>query len=295
MHAGRSRRDHSAIPSGPGDCLVRLGEFIERHRPLFVLTGAGCSTDSGIPAYRDVNGDWKHTKPVQIQEFIQHHSVRQRYWARSMLGWPRVFSAEPNAAHRALASMEHHNLVNGLVTQNVDGLHHKAGQQNLIDLHGNLIEVRCMGCNLRDSRAAVQSRLESANPGFTSLNTETIPDGHTCLGSVDLSTFEVPCCTQCGGIVRPDVVFFGESVPKPRVEHAFRLLKSSPGMLVVGSSLVIFSGFRFCRFAAENEIPMAAINLGRTRADDMFTVKASMNCASALSNITNFLIEPTLL
>lgn len=267
----------------------RLQEFILRNQPLFVLTGAGCSTDSGIPDYRDANGDWKNPQPVQYQPFIQKLSVRQRYWARSMLGWPRVSDALPNDAHHALAVLEKQGLLNILVTQNVDGLHRQAGQERIIELHGDLAWVLCTKCGYRLSRHSIQSVLISRNPSFTDLNTDAAPDGDARLQEADLSKFEVPSCTVCEGILKPDVVYFGEAVPRQRVSESFQALSESRGLLVVGSSLIVYSGFRFCRFARENRIPIAAVNLGRTRADDMLDLKLEMNCATALSEIAELL------
>jgi len=268
--------------------LRRLFQFIDRHNPIFVLTGAGCSTDSGIPDYRDANGTWKHQKPVQYQEFIRNHSTRQRYWARSMQGWPTIAEAIPNRAHRGLVEMERKGIVAGMVTQNVDGLHHKAGQRNVIELHGNVSTVRCLSCSQRYDRSDIQGKLSRLNPAFTDLKADIAPDGDAALEQADVSAFSVIECGECAGILKPDVVFFGESVPRPRVEAAFSLLRQSRGMLIVGSSLTVYSGYRFCRFAADNNIPVAAINLGRTRADQELTVKVEMNCAQALSELDRY-------
>ena len=268
---------------------ARLRDFIERHQPLFVLTGAGCSTDSGIPDYRDTNGDWKHPQPVQYQQFVQHHSVRQRYWARSMLGWPRVSDARPNGAHYALALLERNGLLDNLVTQNVDGLHRRAGQNRFIELHGDLAWVLCTECGHRYSRHTVQSALISRNPTFSGREAGAAPDGDMQMDEADLSSFEVPSCTHCDGILKPDVVYFGEAVPRERVHRSFQMLNDSRGMLVVGSSLIVFSGFRFCRHARDHGIPIAAVNLGRTRADDLFDLKLEMNCAAALSEMAALL------
>lgn len=266
-----------------------MREFIERNQPLFVLTGAGCSTDSGIPDYRDAKGDWKHPQPVQYQPFVQHHSVRQRYWARSMLGWPRVADARPNKAHRTLALLERKGLLDNLVTQNVDGLHRRAGHKRVIELHGELAWVICLGCSRRYSRHSIQAALVSRNPAFSGPGASVAPDGDMQLDVADLSSFEVPSCTRCRGILKPDVVYFGEAVPAQRVRRSFQMLDDSRGMLVVGSSLTVYSGFRFCRHAREHGIPIAAVNLGRTRADSMFDLKVEMNCAAALSEVAALL------
>lgn len=271
------------------DRQARLREFLERNRPLFVLTGAGCSTDSGIPDYRDANGDWKHPQPVQYQQFIQHHSVRQRYWARSMLGWPRVSGARPNGAHRALVLLEKKNYLKLLVTQNVDGLHRRAGQNRIIDLHGDLARVLCMGCGRRFSRHAIQSALISRNPGFRDTAAAVAPDGDARSADAGLSGFDVPSCHSCSGVLKPDVVYFGEAVPRHRVNRSFETLGDCRGMLVVGSSLTVYSGFRFCRRAKELGLPLAAVNLGKTRADAMLDLKLEMNCAAALAEIAEIL------
>ncbi|MDJ0958639.1 MAG: NAD-dependent protein deacetylase [Arenicellales bacterium] len=286
MH--NSLRTHEFMkPPNPRAPLERLIDFVQTNKPLFVLTGAGCSTESGIPDYRDANGAWKHAQPVQYQDFMQRHTTRQRYWARSMLGYPRVANARPNLAHKALAEMERIGLVSTLVTQNVDGLHQKAGQRNVIELHGSLAMTRCMGCGHRFSRKLIQDRLVEVNTAFNQQCPETAPDGDARLEHVDISEFNVPHCNRCNGILKPDVVFFGESVPKRRVMAAFSSLQRSGGMVVVGSSLVIYSGYRFCRFAKTNNIPIAAVNLGYTRADDQFTLKLELNCVEALSELVN--------
>lgn len=265
--------------------LHPLLDFIDRHSPIFVLTGAGCSTDSGIPDYRDANGAWKHQKPVQYQDFLRSHGVRKRYWARSMRGWPRIARAIPNRAHRGLAEMERIGIVSSVVTQNVDGLHQKAGQQNLLELHGNLGSVRCLDCGRGYDRGDLQDNLCSQNPAHDARGARITPDGDAELEQADLSGFEVIECGDCGGILKPDVVFFGESVPRQRVERAFSLLLQSRGMMVVGSSLNVYSGYRFCRFASERGIPIAAVNLGQTRADGELSVKVKMNCAEVFSQL----------
>ena len=265
--------------------LDALADFVERHRRLFVLTGAGCSTDSGIPDYRDRNGDWKRRQPIRYQEFVAHASIRRRYWARSLIGWPAFARARPNATHIALAQLEAAGFVQQLVTQNVDGLHQRAGSRQVIDLHGRLDAVVCLNCGAQEDRAALQDVLERDNPAFTTLVATLAPDGDADLEHIDFSHFQVPECAQCGGILKPAVVFFGESVPKPCVEQASQRLAEANALLVVGSSLMVLSGYRFCQQAVAREQPIAALNLGRTRADEVFTLKVEQRCETALTGL----------
>jgi NAD-dependent SIR2 family protein deacetylase len=261
------------------DALV---DFVDRHPRLFVLTGAGCSTDSGIPDYRDAAGEWKRRRPVMFQDFIGHDRARKRYWARSLAGFRLIRRARPNEAHYSLASLERHGRIVQLVTQNVDGLHQAAGHQNVIDLHGRIDTVRCMGCERRSSREQLQLELARRNPEFAGLDAVEAPDGDADLEDVAYETFDVPACARCGGLLKPDVVFFGEGVPPQRVHHAMSAIQLSDAMLVVGSSLMVYSGYRFVKAMADAGKPIAAINLGRTRADDLLTLKVTERCASAL-------------
>jgi NAD-dependent SIR2 family protein deacetylase len=254
-----------------------------------VLTGAGCSTGSGIPDYRDANGDWKRVgRPVTLQAFLADEHARKRYWARSVVGWKRMGAARPNEAHRALAALEHAGRVEQLVTQNVDGLHEAAGSGNVIDLHGRVDVVRCMSCAVRLRREHVQSALVARNPGFADFAAADAPDGDSDLEGVDFAAFEVPSCKECGGLLKPDVVFFGESVPRERVSRAMDALERSDAMLVVGSSLMVYSGFRFARRMAELGKPIAAVNLGKTRADELLALKIAERCGDALA----FMLDP---
>jgi NAD-dependent SIR2 family protein deacetylase len=282
--------------SAHSELLNALTEFVTRHPRLFVLTGAGCSTDSGIPDYRDGNGDWKRRPPVRYQEFVGSERVRQRYWARSLLGWPAFARARPNAAHAALARLEAAGFVHQLVTQNVDGLHQQAGGRRVIDLHGRLDAVVCLSCGGRDARAAFQRVLAERNPAFAALAAMVGPDGDADPEDADFSGFRVPDCPRCGGILKPTVVFFGETVPKPRVERACQRLAGADALLVVSSSLMVFSGYRFCRLAADRGQPIAAINLGRTRADDELALKVDLPCGLALAGLRERLstVEPGL-
>ena len=265
-----------------------LQDFIARNPRLFILTGAGCSTDSGIPDYRDADGGWKRTQPVQYRAFMDEPSTRKRYWARSLVGWRSFRRAQPNGAHRALAALEQQGGVGLLVTQNVDRLHQAAGSTNVVDLHGRLDLVRCMGCEARLPREELQQELLARNPEWTDLGDGRVaPDGDADLDRLDFSGFEVPGCPSCGGLLKPDVVFYGESVPRERVEVAMQGVREADAMLVVGSSLMVYSGYRFAREAAAAGKPIATVNLGRTRADDLVSLKVTQPCSSALG----FLLE----
>ena len=265
-----------------------LLDFVERHPRLFVLTGAGCSTASGIPDYRDAHGQWKRAQPVMLQHFLADEAARKRYWARSLVGWHRMHAARPNDAHRALAALERAGRVEQLVTQNVDGLHQAAGSDNVIDLHGRIDVVRCMGCEARVPRADVQAELLRRNPAFARRDAPAAPDGDADLESLDFAAFDVPACAGCGGLLKPDVVFFGEGVPKERAARAMASLERSDAMLVVGSSLMVYSGYRLVLATAEAGKPIAIVSLGRTRADHLVSLKVTADCAEALSVVGNF-------
>lgn len=274
------RMDSPAPPADPLDAFVR------DHPRLFVLTGAGCSTGSGIPDYRDAAGAWKRQPPVQHQAFVSDMRVRARYWARSMAGWPHIATAQPNAAHRALARLERDGRVAQLVTQNVDRLHQRAGSRAVIDLHGRIDRVVCLDCGARAPRAALQQRLVHANPRFAGNVAAIAPDGDADLEAQDFSRFVVPACEACGqGVLKPDVVFFGANVPDERVETAMAALQRADAMLVVGSSLMVWSGYRFARRAAELGKPVAALNRGVTRADPLLALKVDADCAERLRRL----------
>lgn len=266
-----------------------LADFATRHRRLFVLTGAGCSTDSGIPDYRDVNGDWKRPSPVTFQAFTGEDATRRRYWARSLVGWPTMARARPGAAHRALAKLEAADRVGLLLTQNVDGLHEAAGSRRTIDLHGRIDTVRCMACDTLSTRAELQQALRERNPPWAALEARAAPDGDADLDGLDFSTFDVPACGHCGGMLKPDVVFFGESVPRDRVATAFAALADADAVLVAGSSLMVYSGFRFVQAAVAAGKPVAAVNLGRTRADDLLTLKVERPVGETLEALAEAL------
>jgi NAD-dependent SIR2 family protein deacetylase len=259
-----------------------LRRFLDRSERLFILSGAGCSTDSGIPDYRDADGAWKRARPVMFRAFMDEERTRQRYWARSLVGWRNFRHAQPNDAHRALAQLEREDRVEALVTQNVDRLHQAAGSSDVIDLHGRLDWVCCMACAHRLPREQMQSELVHHNETWAELDAHTAPDGDADLENREFSAFRVPSCPACGGILKPDVVFFGESVPTERVIAAMRRLEHCDAMLVVGSSLMVYSGYRFVHAAARSGKPIAAISLGRTRADELLTLKVTESCADAL-------------
>ena len=263
-----------------------LARFIARAGRIAVVTGAGVSTASGIPDYRDRNGDWKHARPVQFADFMSKPEVRQRYWARSYAGWTRIANARPNRAHSALAALEAAGKVETLITQNVDGLHRRAGSRSVIDLHGRLQSVRCMDCGKRTSRARWQQRLAEANPSWHADADHFAPDGDARLRDEDVAGFVTPDCVSCGGIVKPDVVFFGESVPQRRVSSALSATDRADALLVVGSSLMVYSGYRFPRRAAETGKPIAIVNQGRTRADDIATLKIDADCGDVLAAVS---------
>jgi NAD-dependent SIR2 family protein deacetylase len=264
-----------------------LRDFIEQHERLFVLTGAGCSTGSGIPDYRDADGEWKRGRPVLLTDFLTHERWRKRYWERSVVGWKRMSAARPNDAHRSLVALERRGRVTQLVTQNVDGLHQAAGSSDVIDLHGRVDSVRCLRCDRCVPRARLQEELARRNPEFQELAASAAPDGDAGLDDIDFGRFDVVDCEACGGLLKPDVVFFGERVPADRVERSFAALAQADAMLVVGSSLMVYSGFRFAQAMAQSGKPIAAVNLGRTRADELLTLKIAERCATALA----FLLE----
>ena len=246
--------------------LNDLQALIQGRRTV-VLTGAGCSTESGIPDYRGPLTRKKARNPILYKAFVNEASARVRYWSRSLIGWNRIVDATPNAAHTAIAELEAKGFINGVITQNVDRLHHKAGSDRVIELHGTLSEVCCLDCGQVEQRNTFQQRLQVLNPDWWHEGHDIAPDGDVELGDIDVSQFRVPNCSICGGVLKPNVVFFGESVPKDRVEKAWRLYDEADMILVVGSSLTVFSGYRFVLKAAKEGRPVAIVNLGPTRGD----------------------------
>lgn len=241
---------------------------LTRGRRLVALTGAGCSTDSGIPDYRGPGRPLR--RPIQHRDFLSSEASRARYWARSAVGWPRFRAAEPNAGHRALAALEGAGALAGLITQNVDGLHQAAGSRRVVELHGALCEVACLGCGALHARDEVQGWLEALNPGCAEAGVQDAPDGDAELDAPE--GFVVPACPACGGVLKPHVVFFGDNVPRPRVDEAWALFDEGEVLVVVGSSLAVFSGYRFVRRAAERGVPVLIVNQGPTRGDALAAV-----------------------
>lgn len=270
--------------------MSALREFIQRHSRIVVLTGAGVSTSAGIPDYRDEHGEWKRARPVEFRPFMTSPEVRQKYWSRSTVGWPFIARAQPSAAHRALARLETLGFVQLLITQNVDGLHEAAGSRHVIDLHGRLDLVRCMECGHLLPRAELQLLLLANNPAWADIEGHIAPDGDVDLENSDYSGFVVPACPRCGGILKPDVVFFGEPVPRERVARAFEGIANSDALLIVGSSLMVYSGYRFAEAAAAAGKPIASVNLGRTRADHLFALKITERSDQVLSAVTDELL-----
>jgi NAD-dependent SIR2 family protein deacetylase len=260
-----------------------LTKFLSENRSVVVLSGAGVSTASGIPDYRDLDGEWKISEPMQFGEFRSSASARKRYWARSYVGWRHFSRARPKAPHLALAELEAMGKIDLLITQNVDGLHQRAGSRSVIELHGNLGNVRCIDCDNRHDRVQFQVSLRQINPDWHAQVFRYEPDGDAVLAEASYEKFSVPGCPGCGGTVKPDVVMFGESVPKVRVQRALAAIDRSSALLVVGSSLMVFSGFRFVRHASALGKPIAIVNRGRTRADDMAMLKFDKDCGKILS------------
>jgi NAD-dependent SIR2 family protein deacetylase len=260
----------------------RLHRWIARHRRVFVLTGAGCSTASGIPDYRDDQGEWKRRPPVMIQAFRAQEAVYRRYWARAYAGWPRFTAATPGAAHRALAAWETAGTLWRLVTQNVDGLHQRAGSRAVVDLHGRLDVVVCLNCGERGSRPGLQAAMAAANPDWQAV-LATAPDGDADIDAASIESFVAPRCERCGGLLKPDVVFFGENVPVGRYDDAREALARADALLVAGSSLMVYSGFRFVRLAQEAALPIAIVNRGRTRGDDLAGLRVEGDVGTILT------------
>jgi NAD-dependent SIR2 family protein deacetylase len=269
--------------------LEPLTELL-RGRRVTALVGAGCSTESGIPDYRGPETAQRKRSPIQYREFVESEAARRRYWARSSVGWRRIAVAQPNAAHIALAELEAAGVVTGIITQNVDGLHAAAGSRNVVELHGSLAWVVCLSCGERTPRGDFQHRLLELNRewanGLSTDSLETAPDGDAELSASAIEHFRVPSCDACGiGIIKPDVVFFGENVPRARVEEAWRVFEAGEVLLVAGSSLTVYSGRRFVYRAVEAAMPIAIVNIGPTRSDDAAVVKVEGRLGTVLPTL----------
>jgi NAD-dependent SIR2 family protein deacetylase len=258
-------------------------------RRFVALTGAGCSTESGIPDYRG-QGRAGPRNPIQHDAFLRRADVRQRYWARATLGWTRFSGARPNAAHQALAALEEAGHLAGIITQNVDRLHHAAGSRRVVELHGALAEVRCLGCGAVAPRGEVHERLVDENPGWLDHAATISPDGDAELSDEAVAAFRVVTCARCDGALKPDVVFFGGTVGEPTMTAAWSLFGEGEVLLVVGSSLAVYSGFRFARRAHELGIPVALVNDGPTRADELAEVRLAARAGEALPRLVRALV-----
>ncbi|MDX1567835.1 MAG: Sir2 family NAD-dependent protein deacetylase [Longimicrobiales bacterium] len=311
--------DGTAGPSLVEGPVTELVDLIRSHR-VAVLTGAGCSTESGIPDYRGPEGRFRAREPMRYQEFMGSAEARRRYWARSAVGWTRFAAARPNPAHEALARLEGAGVITGVITQNVDRLHHEAGSREVVELHGALARVRCLDCDRIVERASLQERILEMNPDFREMSVapaakresdvegespdggprsrgdgeddvaRIAPDGDADVRESAVTGFRVPECLGCGGVLKPDVVFFGETVPPSTVEAAWRLYESSDLLLVVGSSLAVYSGRRFAYRAEREGVPVAVVNLGRTRADEMARLKVEGKVGEVLPRVADHLL-----
>jgi NAD+-dependent protein deacetylase sirtuin 4 len=262
-----------------------------RGKRVVALTGAGCSTESGIPDYRGPATPPRARPPIQHREFVDKPDMRRRYWARSVLGWPRMANAQPNAGHRALAELEDVGVLAGLITQNVDGLHERAGSRAVVELHGALRRVRCLECERMFSRDELQARLLARNPSWPDRASRiaSAPDGDADLSDEEVAGFELVACDSCDGIVMPDVVFFGGSVPRATLDAAWATFDRAEVLLVVGSSLTVFSGYRFVRRAAERGVPVAIVNHGPTRGDDLAQLRLDAAAGATLTAVARAL------
>ncbi|KAJ7309592.1 hypothetical protein JRQ81_007645 [Phrynocephalus forsythii] len=265
--------------------VQKLQAFVSRSQRLFVLTGAGISTESGIPDYRSEGvGLYARTdrRPVQHVEFIRSARARQRYWARNFVGWPQFSSHQPNVAHRALQNWENHGRIHWLLTQNVDALHAKAGNQRLTELHGCTHRVICLSCGDRTSRHDLQERFMALNPTWKAETLGVAPDGDVLLTDAEVLSFCVPPCDKCGGPLKPDVTFFGDTVSKEKVDFVYERLAESDSVLVVGSSLQVYSAYKFALAARDRKQPIAIVNIGPTRADPFASLKLNSRCGELL-------------
>ncbi|XP_067014742.2 NAD-dependent protein deacylase Sirt4 [Anabrus simplex] len=293
FHRGRATYSSLAfVPKHDPVCedeINQVRDFINSSKKTLVLTGAGISTESGIPDYRSEGvGLYARSsrRPVQYNDFVRSEAIRRRYWARNFVGWPQFSSISPNATHYAIRNLELDlNRISYVITQNVDNLHYKAGSQKVIELHGTAYRVMCLSCNFKMKRHKFQEILSEMNPGVQLRSDEMKPDGDVEIREEDMESFKVPSCFNCGGILKPDIVFFGDNVPKERVNFIKQQISTSDSLLVLGSSLSVFSGFRFILHASELGKPIAIINIGETRGDKYAQLKIEKKCGDLLPRL----------
>lgn len=274
-----------------GRSAIEALAALVRDRRAVALTGAGISTESGIPDYRGPSSSRRPRTPMQFREFAGSDRARARYWARSAIGWPQMAARTPNAGHYALARLESAGFVQGVITQNVDRLHQRAGSNRVIELHGALDEVVCMQCRATEDRAGFQQRLLGANPGWDRWSAAMAPDGDVDLPETASASFHLPGCSVCGGAMKPNVVFFGENVPASRVTSAWELLAQSDLLLVLGSSLTVFSGYRFVDRSVRDGRPVAIVNSGPTRGDASATLRIDARLGDVLPALYGLLVQ----
>ncbi|MAH73510.1 MAG: NAD-dependent deacetylase [Cellvibrionales bacterium TMED49] len=262
--------------------MKSLLDLLMSQTDWLVLTGAGISSLSGIPTYRNSEGKWQRKSPVTYQEFLLNETSRRQFWARNIAGWRFISAAEPNIAHLALVKLEKMGMISGLVTQNVDGLHEKAGSKGVIDLHGRADSVLCLDCGDMQSRQSLQDLFKKHNPIFFNKVERIVPENDASIDNLDFTSLIIPSCHLCGGLLKPDVVFFGEVVPHSKIDLCMDMMKVSSGLLVVGSSLQVFSGYRFCNWASKQGKPIALLCNGDTRADHLAIEKTRADCGPVL-------------
>jgi NAD-dependent SIR2 family protein deacetylase len=259
---------------------------------VVVLSGAGLSTESGIPDYRGPSSAGRRAQPMTYQTFVGSVDARRRYWARSHLGWRHITGAQPNAGHLAVAELQRRGLLAGVITQNVDGLHSAAGSPDVLELHGNLGRVICLDCGVRTTRASLDARLRAVNRSWDAQVRAVNPDGDVVVDDDVVATFRIVDCDTCGGVLKPHVVFFGENVPKPRVDASYALVDSAGSLVVLGSSLTVMSGLRFVRYAAKVGVPVAIVNQGTTRGDEFATLRLDSPLGVTLTRLLDLVGEP---
>lgn len=264
--------------------ISALAKILQR-QPVTVITGAGISAGSGLPVYRDASGNWIHKQPVRGPKFRSCETTRQRYWCRSYFGWPQFSKAKPNNSHNNLVTLEQNQLVSSVITQNVDGLHQAAGSKSTIALHGNLSDVICLKCGDVSQRTELQTRLTECNPEFLKIQFKAAPDGDAIVDDCHIQKFKTVDCLKCAGLLQPHVVFYGDNVPKQRVDHCMDCVLNSRALLCIATSLMVFSSYRFCKAAHQAGIPIAILNNGVTRADEIATLKINADCNHALRRL----------